>query len=134
MNTQERLSKVEQAPLHTFLGVKLVDAQPGSARIELVAGPQALNPAGWVHGGVIYSIGDAAAYAAILGHLSEQEEAVTHDLHVSVMKPVPAGSTLRFDATVERKGKTLAFINVRATVNDTLVATLRVTKSLITLR
>jgi uncharacterized protein (TIGR00369 family) len=128
------LRGIEAVPLHQFLGMRVVSHDATSSRIELPAGPQALNGAGMLHGGVLYAIGDAAAYTALLGQMNDDEEAVTHDLHVSVMKPVPPGSTVRFEGLVERRGKTLAFLSVRVSVDGALVATARVTKSIIARR
>lgn len=127
----ERRRGVEAAKVHQFFGVKITEATAETARLEMTVEEHVLNPAGVLHGGVLYALCDSAAYVALLGQLGAEEEAVTHDIHVSVMRPVSPGSRLCFDATIDRKGKTLAFLSTRATVDNKLVATARITKSLV---
>jgi acyl-CoA thioesterase len=47
-----------------YLGIKLLDVEPGKARVSLQLGKRHLNFHGMVHGGVIFSLADAAFAAA----------------------------------------------------------------------
>ena len=95
-----RVQAVLDIPLHRFLGMELRDPADPSAGIWFpVAGP-AQNQAAMLHGGVVYTLLDVAAFLALLPHLSDDEHAVTHDLTVSLLRPVAAG--MRVDVTGHR--------------------------------
>ena len=76
-------------------------------------------------------LSDVCAYAGLLSLLSDNEEAVTHDLHVSVLRPAMLGDEVVFRSEVVKRGRQLCFLNVTATVDDKIIATARVTKSII---
>ncbi|MCW5828077.1 MAG: PaaI family thioesterase [Deltaproteobacteria bacterium] len=122
---------VETLPLHRFLGVKLIRSKPGSGEIRLKAGKSAVNIAGVLHGGVLYALLDAAAYSSVVPLLNEGENAVTHDIHVSVLRPVMLGETIVLKGRVLKRGRTTIFAESEAVVGGKLVATSCVTKSVI---
>ena len=76
---------------------------------------------------------DVCAYSGLISALGDQEDAVTHDIHVSVLRPVKEGSEVIYKSSIVKRGRTLCFINVEARSNDKLIATARVTKSMIML-
>ncbi len=57
---------------------------------------------------------------------------VTHDLHVSVLRPVPSGQTVTVQSEIRRLGRAICFLDVSVESGGKLVATARVTKSIIT--
>lgn len=128
---EQAVAKVLDVPLHRFVGLQLVDQQPGTAHARLTAVPNTLNNVGVVHGGIYYALLDAAAYLAVIPLLRSGENAVTHDIHVSVMRPVAAGETLDLHGTVTRRGRSLIFAESEARVAGKLIATARVTKSVV---
>jgi uncharacterized protein (TIGR00369 family) len=128
-----KLEAVKAHPYHAYLGLKQFQSDNGQGRLELQVAEQHINPAGALHGGIIYSVLDVVAYIALLNQLPPTQEAVTHDIHISVMRAAKLGDQLEFSATVEKLGKNLAFIQVQASSNGKLIATARVTKSLISL-
>ena len=129
---QKKVAKLaESLPLHKFLGVKLKGFREGSGELELKAGQNAVNVAGVLHGGVLYALLDAAAYQGLIPTFHEGENAVTHDIHVSVLRPVMLGETIRFKGRVLKRGRTTAFTESEAWVNGKLIAVARVTKSIV---
>lgn len=128
-----KLEAVKAHPYHAYLGLKQFQSDNGQGRLELQVAEQHINPAGALHGGIIYSVLDVVAYIALLSQLTPGHEAVTHDIHISVMRAAKLGDQLEFSATVEKLGKSLAFIQAQASSNGKLIATARVTKSLISL-
>lgn len=127
------LAAVTELPLHQHLGLRLIEAAAGRSKLELTVSTANANVNGVLHGGVIHAICDVAAYAALLSLLADHETAVTHDLHVSCMRPAPMGSVVRVEANVVKKGRTLAFTDATASIEGKLVATARVTKSVVPL-
>ncbi|MDZ4760917.1 MAG: PaaI family thioesterase [Alphaproteobacteria bacterium] len=119
--------------LHRFIGVDCVDAREGAARFTFVVTDAMLTPSGGLHAGFIYTVCDLAAYAALMTTLSDTEGAVTHDLHVSVMRTARSGERVDVDAGIVRRGRTLCFLDARATCGERLLATARITKSLVSI-
>lgn len=129
----DRLAAVRALPLHRDLGVTGIEAADGVATLCFTVNRYTVNPAGALHGGVLYTLCDVAAYSALLSRLPEDREAVTHDLHVSVMRSAVEGAAVEVTARVRRLGRSIAFIDVEASAGERLLATARVTKSLISL-
>lgn len=129
----DRLAAVRALPLHRDLGVTGIESADGAATLHFTVNSYAVNPAGALHGGVLYTLCDVAAYSALLSQLPMDREAVTHDLHVSVMRAAGEGEAVVVSARVRRLGRSIAFIDVEAHAGERLLATARATKSLISL-
>lgn len=127
----DRIVPIKNLPLHISLGVQDVQSEEGSGMLIAIAHQESLNPAGLYHGGIIYMLCDVCAYSGLLSALSDQEDAVTHDIHISVMRPVKPESQVIYKSSIVKRGRTLCFIDVEARSNDKLIATARVTKSII---
>ncbi|GAB2804024.1 hypothetical protein GCM10027040_35550 [Halomonas shantousis] len=128
-----RIKAVFDLPLHQYLGVTSLESNDGQGRLTFEVTENAINPAGVLHGGVLYTLCDVCAYAGLLSALPTEQEAVTHDLHVSVMRAVKRGETVVVTSRIVRQGRSLCFIDVVAEVADRPVASARVTKSIIEL-
>jgi len=125
-----RIEQVQNLPLHRHLGIGPITAADGRGTLSVVVTDTILNPAGMLHGGVVYLLCDVCAYAGLLSRIDEETEAVTHDIHVSMLRSVPHGATVTFASEITKLGKSLCFITVTATCADRLVATARITKSM----
>jgi uncharacterized protein (TIGR00369 family) len=126
-----RVQAVLDIPLHRFLGMQLRDAADPPAGIWFPVDQPAQNQVGVLHGGVIYTLMDVAAFLALLPSLSDEEHAVTHDLTVSLMRPVSAGARVDLTGTVLRRGRSVAFLRAEARVDGEVVAAAQVTKSVV---
>lgn len=124
-----RSQAVLDVPLNSHLGLVFEGCTDGVAHAYFDVKPHHIG-FGSVHAGALYALMDAVGMLALLPTLKASQHAVTHDLHVSVMRPVPADTRCRMTGAVVRQGRTLAFMEVTARVNDAVVATARVTKSL----
>ncbi|MEL6343970.1 MAG: PaaI family thioesterase [Myxococcota bacterium] len=134
MSREEYLHVVEAYPLHARFGFTIDAHSPGRCEASCTIGPEHLNIGGVVHGGVMYLLMDVAAYCAAVTVMPEGMNATTHDIHISVMRPTPPDVQLTLIASVKKAGRSLYFIDCEATVDDRLVASARVTKSLIPLQ
>ncbi len=130
---QKKLAAIKNLPLHIHLGVEDIQSDAGAATLRTKANDNTLNPAGYYHGGVIYMLCDVCAYSGVLSALDPSEDAVTHDIHVSVLRPVSPGATVIYQSTLVKRGRTLCFIDVTATCDTKVVATARITKSIVKL-
>jgi uncharacterized protein (TIGR00369 family) len=126
-----RVQAVLDIPLNRFLGMRLRDEADPSAGVWFPVGPNAQNQAAVLHGGVVTTLLDTACYLALLPHLSAQEHAVTHDLTVSLIRPVAADARVDITGSVVRRGRTVAFLRAEATVDGEVVAAAQVTKSVV---
>lgn len=130
---EDVLPRVQALALHRHLGIGPIHAQHGHAHFEITVGEALLNPAGALHGGVIYSLCDVACYCALLTLLAPHEEAATHDLQVSLLRGASAGQVLRFEGEVLKRGRQLAFGSAQVHADSKLLARAQVTKSIIPL-
>lgn len=128
----DRLDMVRQLPLHQYLGIDALSSEAGNGRLAFDASERVINPAGLLHGGVVYTLCDVCAYAGLLSVLADNEEAVTHDIHVSVLRAARQGDRIEIVSELVKRGRSLCFVDVRAEVGGQLIATARVTKSIIT--
>ncbi|MDP9392196.1 MAG: PaaI family thioesterase [Actinomycetota bacterium] len=126
-----RVQAVLDIPLHRFLGVRLLDPGDPAAGISFPVGEAAQNQAAVLHGGVVTALLDVASYLALLPHLDDAEHAVTHDLSVSLLRPVGADERVAVVGGVLRRGRALAFLRAEATVEGRTVAAAQVTKSIV---
>jgi uncharacterized protein (TIGR00369 family) len=125
---------METFPLHAQFGLEVVEAADGRCHARCDVGPAHLNYGGVVHGGVMGLLLDVVAYCAAVTVMPDGHNVTTHDIHTSILRPTPGGVTLDLHSNVRKAGRTLYFIDVEATVGDRLVASARVTKSLVSLR
>jgi uncharacterized protein (TIGR00369 family) len=126
-----RVQAVLGIPFHQFLGMQLRDTADPAAGIWFPVGPPTLNPGGLLHAGVIYSLMDVACFLALSPHLGDDEHAVTHDITVSLLRPVSPDKRVDITGTVLRRGRQVAFMRADAVVDGQVVAAAQVTKSVV---
>lgn len=129
-----RVVRVLDIALHRFLGLALLDESDPRAGIRFSVGDAAVNNGGVLHGGIVSAVLDVACYLAVLPDLADNENAVTHDLTASLLRPVARGSDVCVRGTVLRRGRSVVFLRAEATVGDVLVAAGQVTKTLVATR
>jgi uncharacterized protein (TIGR00369 family) len=121
-------------PFHRFAGLSLRRQEPGKAVARFSVEGNTLTVGGTLHTGVLYGLMDAAGFLALVTVLKPEEKAATHDIHVSVMRPVSKGEEVELRAEVVRRGVNTAFIRCDAwrlaATGEQLAATATVTKSL----
>jgi uncharacterized protein (TIGR00369 family) len=132
--TAARVQGVLDIPLNRFLGMNLRDPADPAAGVWFPVGPSAQNQAAVLHGGVVTTLLDTACFLALLPQLSDDEHAVTHDLTVSLIRPVAAEARVDVIGSVLRRGRAVAFLRAEALVDGELVAAAQVTKSVVRLR
>ncbi|SNS24106.1 uncharacterized domain 1-containing protein [Geodermatophilus saharensis] len=126
-----RVQAVLDIPLHRHLEMRLRDPADPPAGIWFPVGAAAQNQAALLHGGVVYTFLDVAAFLALLPSLGDGEHAVTHDLTASLLRPVRAGARVDVTGSVLRRGRAVAFLRAEATVDGALVASAQVTKTIV---
>lgn len=132
MSALERvLPEVEAHALHRYMGVERIQASDGESRFEIIVNEQILNPRAALHGGVIYTLCDMACYTALLSTLADNEDAATHDLHVSVLRAAKLGDRVSVHGRVLKRGRHNAFMEAELHSGGKLLAKASVTKSIV---
>jgi len=105
-------------PYHAGLGITVVSRGQGRGCIRLDKGPTTPGGIGGsVHGGVLASMVDTAMLVAVFSDLPDNAvPAGTADLSITYLRPAH-GSYVLADATVVKRGRQLAVIDVDLT-ND----------------
>jgi acyl-CoA thioesterase len=114
------LQLVTQDPFARSLGIELLELGPGFSRTALTIGETMLNFQGLPHGGVIFSLADAAFAAACN---SRGDAAVALNVNLSFVAAVPLGTRLVAEATEESLGRRTGLYRLAVSASDgTLVA------------
>jgi acyl-CoA thioesterase len=118
---KERIRQhISQDPFARFLGIELLELREGYSRMTLVVEEHMLNFHGVPHGGVIFSLADAAFAAACNFY---GQAAVALNVNISFLAAVEVGARLTAEATEEHLGGRTGLYRLAVTKEDgTLVA------------
>jgi len=94
-------------PFAELLGLRVVPADPGLARLELELRPELLNSFQDAHGGVVTTLADVALAVAAITRDGAARGAITVNLSVSFVGP--GRGRLVAEARCLRSGRELAF-------------------------
>ncbi len=110
--TEEMRSYCES---HAFMNknhIHLEEAEPDRVVTILAAGPDSLNPYGFVHGGALYTMADCACGAAAR---TDGRKYVTISSSFNFLHSGLDGDTIRAEAKVRRRGRTTCYVEVDLT-------------------
>ncbi|WP_435358352.1 hydroxyphenylacetyl-CoA thioesterase PaaI [Haloarchaeobius sp. DFWS5] len=112
----ELREKIDADPFCDRLGIELVDLGAGTATLELTLAEDMCNFHGTPHGGVIYSLADAAFAASSNSHGTT---AVALETNMSYLMAAEVGQTLRAEAEeTHMAGRTAEYQIDITTVDD----------------
>ena len=115
MSLDQIFQRIGQDPFARFLGIELLDLREGYSRVALTVGEHMLNFHGVPHGGVIFSLADAAFAAACNSY---GQVAVALNVSISFLAAVPLGTRLYAEATEESRGRRTALYRLAVTTED----------------
>lgn len=93
------------------LGVRMTRRHKDGVSVALAIRDDLLNSNGVVHGGVIASLVDEAAWYAIRRYFEEERKCTTTEMKVNYLRPI-AGKKVTARAVLLRAGKTLCVCRV----------------------
>jgi acyl-CoA thioesterase len=102
-------------PYARWLGIELVDLEPGYCRAAMTLGTHMVNFQGNPHGGAIFSLADFAFGAACNAH---GQAAVALTVSIQFVDTVTPGTRLVAEARAERQGRRAGFYSIRVTAAD----------------
>jgi acyl-CoA thioesterase len=101
------------------LGIKVLEAKDGYAKVCMKVGKIHLNALGFTHGGAIFSLADYAfAHACNFG----DNVAVAVQVSINFLRPSGEGDTLVAEAKRVSDGKTTGLYEVRVLNGEKLLA------------
>lgn len=112
--TREFWDTFDSHPFHAYLGMHLVEHRFNYARLELKRTEHTpTGIGGSVNGGVLATLVDMTAVAAVFAELRDGEQpAGTADLQITYLRQTK-GSTVTSEAQVLKRGRQLATIEVK---------------------
>lgn len=97
------------APISELIGLEVQEGLPGEAEIFLNVGTRMHNPMGFVHGGIISLLADAAMGIAFGRSLDEKHAFATVELKTSYIRPIKEGR-LHARAKLIQRGLRIGFV------------------------
>ncbi len=97
------------APISQLMGLEVQPGEGGQAEVFLNVGERMHNPMGFVHGGVIALLADAATGIAFGRTLDDQQSFATVEMKTTYIRPVKQGR-LRAQAKLLQRGLRLGFV------------------------
>ena len=105
---KEAISRlVNQSPYFSLLSMKIKDLEWGTSILEVKLEEKHLQPFGYVHGGAIASVMDAAAFWAVFPQVQDGMGLTTVEIKVNFLAPVQKGKLVVKGRCI-KIGKTLA--------------------------
>lgn len=127
----DRNARVLDHPANRLASLMLVHQEDGKAWCRFKVSEECATPEGFLLPSVLFGLIDATSYLGLVQGLAEDEDAVTADFHVSVLRPVPVGAVVGLRAELLRRSAQLAFLRCEAQNvdgNSLVVASSNVTK------
>ncbi len=114
-------AKIRQDPFARWMGIEFEEIRPGYARACLRVTPAMLNFHGVPHGGVVFSLADAAFGAASNAH---GQAALALSVTIQFLAPAPLGARLVAEAQEVRQGRRAGFyaLTVRTEAGEVIAA------------
>jgi uncharacterized protein (TIGR00369 family) len=126
-----RSERALAVPLLRFLDASLADRADGFWSINLRWGRNALNAVDALHGGVIATVLDVAAYLAAAPHLATSEEAVTVAFSASYLAAAEPDRPLQASGEFIRRTRHVAFVTAELRSEERPLALATVTKAVL---
>jgi acyl-CoA thioesterase len=112
---------MQQDLFSQWLGIDILDAEPGRSKLKMFVRPEMCNGFGLAHGGIAYSLADSALAFASNAH---GRKAVSIETSISHIKPIMAGDILIATTIEQHLSGRIAIYEVRITKMDETLAAL----------
>jgi acyl-CoA thioesterase len=120
MSLEQIAQTVGRDPFARSLGIEVLEVGEGYSKVAMTVDERMLNSHDTAHGGVIFSLADAAFAVASNSH---GQLAVALNVSINYVAPVGPGTRLIAEATEESLGRRIGLYRLAVTAEDgTLVA------------
>ena len=134
MTLHDQAQLALEVPLLRFLGARFDGWRDERSVVLIDVGPNALNANAKLHGGAISAVLDVTGYLALLPTLQHPETAVTHSMNTTFFGAASEGDSLRFEARIIHRGRSLAVIDAEVLAWEKRIAIASICKSILVLR
>ena len=128
---EELITVFNQVPLNRFMGLELIAVADGTSQAYFHTTEEVQTSSGTVNGCSYHIALEIAAGAAAISTLPAGRKAMTTDFFASVLRAAPINARIDVTAKVIKSGRSLVFVECEATCNNKIMATARVTKSVV---
>jgi acyl-CoA thioesterase len=108
-------------PYGDLIGLIFNRLEKGFSQCSLKVEENLMNPHGFLHGGVMYSMADTGMGAALYSLLEENELCATVEVKIAYFKPVKEG-TLKCETKVIHKGKNISVLESEIINGEELIS------------
>jgi acyl-CoA thioesterase len=108
-------------PYGDLIGLTFDRIEKGFSQCSLRVDDNLMNPHGFLHGGVMYSMADTGMGAALYSLLQENELCATVEVKIAYFKPVKEG-LLTCETNVIHKGRNISVLESEIKNNNILVS------------
>jgi uncharacterized protein (TIGR00369 family) len=112
---EELRARLASSPFHTWAGMEVIEASPGSITVAMRVEARHVNLQGFVHGGMLAILADTACGLSIRSAMEPGRLHVTADLDIHFLAPARPGTILG-RGTAVKVGRSLAF--AEASIED----------------
>ncbi len=105
------------AGLPGFLGIELVDAEPGTLRARMPVTDKLLTPFGNIHGGVLAALCDHVLGCVCYPHMKMGQWAATTEFKLNLLAPVSEGTVVA-EATLVSMTRSTAVVRIDVSNGD----------------
>jgi len=133
MSEKNPLQSTGFHPFGDLIGLTFTELKQGYSKGMINVEPKLMNPHGFLHGGIIYSMADTGMGAALYSLLEEDELCATVEIKITYFKPVKSG-IITCETKVVHKGKTMSALESEIYNNDLLVSKAMGTYSIFKIR
>ncbi len=98
---------INRSPYFSLLSMEIKDLQWGASLLEIQLGEKHLQPFGFVHGGAIASVMDAAAFWAVFPQVEKGVGMTTVEMKLNYLAPAQKGKLVAQGRCI-KMGRTLA--------------------------
>jgi len=111
MNKNSLSELAENTPFYQHIGIRIVEAGDGFAKLALEYKDYLSHPFGYFHGGVISSLADSAGINSVMSTLKKDEKALTLEMKINFLLPTK-DTEIYAEAKVVHRGRKIAVSDV----------------------
>ena len=116
---------MERAGIYGLLGIRLLDARPGSVELEVVCDDRHANVDGAVHGGFLCLVADTAMGFAVRSDLDPTWQNRTVNLSIDWYSAAKVGDRIVAKAVVDHASNRFRWARVELATTDGVMCTAR---------
>ncbi|MDD3797974.1 MAG: PaaI family thioesterase [Novosphingobium sp.] len=114
-----------------WVGARVAGIDRGHVRMTFRPRAEMLTPWNTLNGSVMNSVVEIPSFVALLTELAEGELPVTSDIFIQHVRAMPGDAEYVLEGRLLRRGRTMAWTEVTASVDGKAITYARVTKSIV---